>query len=191
MCPQNPEQEQAQWQVQAEAPALPQLDRRARTFVKKYVELGGHRCGERAALMAGYGKISAYQGGRSAAVKACILLKRHDIQQAIREEYQAMLYRNEQLQLEAERRAERRAMVSDLVDNLKQIVRDDKPHSKAAQLMRRLQGQPVKRVPGYCVCGDTVTEGYASCENCRLRHRLYRQVERAAKRSNLSRIYLP
>ena len=103
----------------------------------------------RAALMAGYGKISAYQGGRSAAVRACILLKRHDIQKAIRE-YRAMLYRNEQLQLEAERRADYRAMVGELIDNLKQIVRDDKPHSRAAQELRRLQGLPVKRVPGYC-----------------------------------------
>ena len=176
--------------AQAAAAVLPDLDRKARAFVQKYVDLGAHRCGERAALMAGYGKISAYQGGRSAAVKACNLLKRADIQKAIRE-YRDMLYRSEQLRREAEQRAANRAMINTIIDSLKMHVSDNQPHSRAAQTMRRLQGQPVKRVPGYCVCGDPVTEGYASCEPCRIKHRYYRQVERAAKRYTLPHTYPP
>ena len=69
-------------------------------------------------------------------------------------------------------------------------VSDSQPQSRAAQVLRRLQGQPVKRVPGYCVCGEPVTEGFASCEPCRVRHRYYRQAERAAKRRTLPRTYL-
>ena len=185
------EQDRRDRAIEAAAAVLPKLNKRALVFVKKYVELGAKwGAGERAAIMAGYGKISAYQGGRSAAVRACNLLKRADIQKAIRE-YRDMLYRSEQLQAEAEKRAERRAMVSGLIDNLKQIVRDDKPHSKVAQTLRRLQGQPVKRVPGYCVCGEPVTEGYASCEPCRIKHRYYRQAERTAKRYTLPHTYPP
>ena len=149
-------------------PVLPKLDKRKRLFIQKYVELGASwGAGERAAIMAGYGKISAYQGGRSAAVRACNLLKRADIQRAIRE-YRTMLYRSEQLRREAEQRAANRAMINTIIDSLKMHVSDEHPQSVAAQTMRRLQGQPVKRVPGYCVCGDPVTEGYASCEPCRI-----------------------
>ena len=176
------EEERALRAKQEAAPALPQLDPTARTFVKKYVDLGASwGCGERAALMAGYGKISAYQGGRSAAVRACVLLKKPVIQKAIRE-YQDMLYRSEQLQAEKEHRAGQRALLDSMIANLKKFVQADKPQSKAAQVLRRLTGQPVKRMPGYCVCGDKATEGYASCEPCRVKHRHYRQSERAAKR---------
>ena len=168
--------------IEAAQAVLPKLDNRKRLFIQKYVELGAKwGAGERAALMAGYGKISAYQGGRSAAVKASVLLKRADIQRAIRE-YRTMLYQSEQLRLAAEKRAANRAMINTIIDNLKMHVSDSQPQSRAAQVLRRLQGQPVKRVPGYCVCGDPVTEGYASCEPCRVKHRLYRQSERAAKR---------
>ena len=176
--------------IEAAQAVLPKLDNRKRLFIQKYVELGAKRgAGERAALMTGYGKISAYQGGRSAAVKASVLLKRADIQKAIRE-YRDMLYRSEQLRLAAEKRAANRAMINTIIDNLKMHVSDDKPNSPAAQTLRRLQGQPVRRVPGYCVCGDPVTEGYASCEPCRVKHRYYRQAERAAKRRTLPRTYL-
>ena len=140
--------------------------------------------------MAGYGKISVHQGGRAAAVRASGFLKRDDIQRAIRE-YRGMLYQSEQLRLEAERRAQHRAMVNGLIDTLKQHVSDDKPNSKAAQTLRRLQGQPVKRLPGHCVCGDPVTPGYASCEPCRVKHRHYRRAERAAKRCTLPHTYPP
>ena len=139
--------------------------------------------------MAGYGKISANQGGRSAAVKSSVLLKRPDIQKAIRE-YKAELYRSEQLRKEAQRRADARAMINTLIDNLKPHVSNDKPHSRTAKVLRRLQGQPVERVPGYCRCGDPVTPGYASCEPCRVKHRHYMQAERATKRCNLQRSYL-
>ena len=88
----------------------------------------------------------------------------------------------EQVRLAAEQRAANRAMINTIIDNLKMHVSDSQPQSRAAQVLRRLQGQPVKRVPGYCVCGDPVTEGYASCEPCRVKHRHYRQAERAAKR---------
>ena len=175
--------------IEAAQAVLPKLDNRKRLFIQKYVELGAKRgAGERAALMAGYGKISASQGGRSAAVKASVLLKRADIQKAIRE-YRDMLYQDEQVRLAAEQvrlaaeqRAANRAMINTIIDNLKMHVSDSQPQSRAAQVLRRLQGQPVKRVPGYCVCGDPVTEGYASCKPCRIKHRLYRQAERAAKR---------
>ena len=177
--------------AQAAAAVLPDLDRKARAFVQKYVELGAkHGAGERAALMAGYGKISAYHGGRSAAVRACNLLKRADIQRGIRE-YQDLLYQSEQLRLAAEKRADTRAMINTIIDNLKMHVSDSQPQSRAAQVLRRLQGQPVKRVPGYCVCGDKATDGYASCEPCRVKHRHYRQAERAAKRCTLPRTFLP
>ena len=168
--------------IEAAQAVLPKLDNRKRLFIQKYVELGAKwGAGERAALMAGYGKISAYQGGRSAAVKASVLLKRADIQKAIRE-YRTMLYQSEQLRQEAQRRADARAMINTIIDSLKMHVSDSQPQSRAAQVLRRLQGQPVKRVPGYCVCGEPVTEGFASCEPCRVKHRHYRQAERAAKR---------
>ena len=167
--------------IEAAQPVLPKLDNRKRLFIQKYVELGASwGVAEKAAIMAGYGKISAYQGGRSAAVKASVLLKRADIQKAIRE-YRDMLYRSEQVRLAAEKRAANRAMINTIIDNLKMHVSDSQPQSRAAQVLRRLQGQPVKRVPGYCVCGDPVTEGYASCKPCRIKHRHYRQAERAAK----------
>ena len=168
--------------IEAAQPVLPKLDNRKRLFIQKYVELGASwGVAEKAALMAGYGKISASQGGRSAAVKASVLLKRADIQKAIRE-YRDMLYRSEQLRLAAEKRAANRAMINTIIDNLKMHVSDDNPNSLAAQTLRRLQGQPVRRVPGYCVCGEPVTEGFASCEPCRVKHRHYRQAEIAAKR---------
>ena len=176
------EQDRRDKAVEAAQPVLPKLDNRKRLFIQKYVELGASwGVAEKAALMAGYGKISASQGGRSAAVKACVLLKRADIQKAIRE-YKDMLYRSEQLRQEAQRRVDARAMINTIIDNLKMYVSDSQPQSRAAQVLRRLQGQPVKRVPGYCVCGEPVTEGFASCEPCRVKHRLYRQAERAAKR---------
>ena len=176
------EQDRRDKAIEAAAAVLPKLNKRALAFVKKYVDLGAKwGAGEQAALMAGYGKISAHQGGRSAAVKACNLLKRADIQKGIRE-YKDLLYQSEQLRLAAEIRADARAMINTIIDNLKMHVSDDNPKSVAAQTLRRLQGQPVKRVPGYCVCGDPVTEGYASCEPCRVKHRHYRQAERAAKR---------
>ena len=175
--------------IEAAQPVLPKLDNRKRLFIQKYVELGASwGVAEKAALMAGYGKISASQGGRSAAVKASVLLKRADIQKAIRE-YRDMLYRSEQLRLAAEQNSGRhaRAMINTIIDNLKMHVSDSQPQSRAAQVLRRLQGQPVKRVPGYCVCGDRVTEGYASCEPCRVKHRHYRQAERAAKQQEQRR----
>ena len=176
------EQDRRDKAVEAAQPVLPKLDNRKRLFIQKYVELGAKwGVAEKAALMAGYGKISASQGGRSAAVKACVLLKRADIQKAIRE-YKDMLYRSEQLRQEAQRRADAWAMINTIIDNLKMYVSDSQPQSRAAQVLRRLQGQPVKRVPGYCVCGEPVTEGFASCEPCRVKHRHYRQAERAAKR---------
>ena len=185
------EQERRDRAIEAAQPAYPKLNDRQRLFVQRYVELGGgHGTATQAALMAGYGKISASQGGRSAAVRACNFLKRPDIQKAIRE-YKAELYRSEQLRKEAQRRADARAMINTIIDSLKMHVSDNQPHSRAAQTMRRLQGQPVKRVPGYCVCGDPVTEGYASCEPCRIKHRYYRQVERAAKRYTLLHTYPP
>ena len=185
------EQDRRDKAIEAAQAVLPKLDNRKRLFIQKYVELGASwGAGERAAIMAGYGKISASQGGRSAAVRACNLLKRADIQKAIRE-YRDMLYRSEQLRLAAEKRADARAMINTLVDNLKMHVLAEHPQSRIAQTLRRLQGQPVKRVPGYCVCGDVVTEGYASCEPCRVRHRHYRQAERAAKRCTLPSTYLP
>ena len=176
------EQDRRDKAVEAAQPVLPKLDNRKRLFIQKYVELGASwGVAEKAALMAGYGKISASQGGRSAAVKACVLLKRADIQKAIRE-YKDMLYRSEQLRQEAQRRADAWAMINTIIDNLKMYVSDSQPQSRAAQVLRRLQGQPVKRAPGYCVCGEPVTEGFASCEPCRVKHRHYRQAERAAKR---------
>ena len=133
------EQDRRDKAVEAAQPVLPKLDNRKRLFIQKYVELGASwGAGERAAIMAGYGKISAYQGGRSAAVRACNLLKRADIQRAIRE-YRTMLYQSEQLRIEAQRRAEARAMINTLIDNLKPLVSDDKPHSPAAKALRRLQ----------------------------------------------------
>ena len=185
------EQDRRDKAIEAAQAVLPKLDNRKRLFIQKYVELGAKwGAGERAAIMAGYGKISAYQGGRSAAVRACNLLKRADIQRAIRE-YRTMLYQSEQLRREAEQRADARALINTIIDNLKQHVSDDKPNSSAAQTLRRLQGQPVRRVPGYCVCGEPVTEGYASCEPCRIKHRYYRQAERSAKRCNLPHTYPP
>ena len=185
------EQDRRDKAIEAAQAVLPKLDNRKRLFIQKYVELGAKwGAGERAAIMAGYGKISAYQGGRSAAVRACNLLKRADIQRAIRE-YRTMLYQSEQLRKEAQRRADARAMINTLIDNLKPLVSDDKPNSPAAKALRRLQGQPVNRVPGYCVCGDPVTEGYASCEPCRIKHRHYRQAERSAKRCTLPHTYPP
>ena len=176
------EQDRRDKAIEAAQPVLPKLDNRKRLFIQKYVELGASwGAGERAALMAGYGKISAYQGGRSAAVRACNLLKRADIQRAIRE-YRTMLYRSEQLRKEAQRRADAQAMINTLIDNLKPLVSDDNPHSPAAKALRRLQGQPVDRLPGYCGCGDPVTPGYASCEPCRVKHRHYMQGVRAKER---------
>ena len=183
------EQDRRDKAIEAAQPVLPKLDNRKRLFIQKHVELGASwGVAEKAAIMAGYGKISAYQGGRSAAVKASVLLKRADIQRAIRE-YRTMLYQDEQVRLAAEQvrlaaeqRAANRAMINTIIDNLKMHVSDSQPQSRAAQVLRRLQGQPVKRVPGYCVCGDPVTEGYASCKPCRIKHRHYRQAERAAKR---------
>ena len=184
------EQERRDRAIEAAQPAYPKLNDRQRLFVQRYVELGASwGAAEKAAIMAGYGKISASQGGRSAAVRSSNFLKRADIQKAIRE-YKAELYRSEQLQKEAQRRADARAMIDNLITNLKPLVSDDKPFSRTAKLLRRLQGQPVDRLPGYCVCGDTVTPGYASCEPCRVKHRHYRQAERAAKRCTLPRTYL-
>ena len=184
------EQDRRDKAVEAAQAVLPKLDNRKRLFIQKYVELGASwGVAEKAALMAGYGKISASQGGRSAAVKASVLLKRADIQKAILE-YKDMLYQDEQVRLAAEQRADARAMINTIIDNLKMYVSDSQPQSRAAQVLRRLQGQPVKRVPGYCVCGEPVTEGFASCEPCRVRHRYYRQAERAAKRRTLPRTYL-
>ena len=177
--------------IEAAQAVLPKLDNRKRLFIQKYVELGASwGVAEKAALMAGYGKISASQGGRSAAVKASVLLKRADIQRAIRE-YRTMLYQDEQVRLAAEQRAANRAMINTIIDNLKMHVSDSQPQSRAAQVLRRLQGQPVKRAPGYCVCGEPVTEGFASCEPCRVKHRHYRQAERAAKRCTLPHTYPP
>ena len=185
------EQERRDRAIEAAEAVLPKLDNRKRLFIQKYVELGASwGAGERAAIMAGYGKISASQGGRSAAVRACNLLKRADIQRAIRE-YRTMLYRSEQLRKEAQRRADAQAMINTLIDNLKPLVSDDKPFTRTAKLLRRLQGQPMERIPGYCLCGDTVTPGYASCKPCRIKHRHYRQAERAAKRCTLPSTYLP
>ena len=65
------EQERRDKAIEATQPAYPKLNDRQRLFVQRYAELGvGHGTATRAALMAGYGKISASQGGRSAAVKA-------------------------------------------------------------------------------------------------------------------------
>ena len=176
------EQERRDRAIEAAQPAYPKLNDRQRLFVQRYVELGGgHGTATRAALMAGYGKISASQGGRSAAVKASVLLKRADIQKAIRE-YKAELYRGEQLRKEAQRRADARAMIDSLITNLKPLVSDDNPHSRTAKLLRRLQGQPVERIPGYCSCREPVTPGYSSCEPCRVKHRHYMQGVRAKER---------
>ena len=90
------EQDRRDKAIEAAQPVLPKLDKRKRLFIQKYVELGASwGVAEKAALMAGYGKISASQGGRSAAVKASVLLKRASIQRAIRE-YKDELYRSEQ-----------------------------------------------------------------------------------------------
>ena len=176
------EQERRDRAIEAAQPAYPKLNDRQRLFVQRYVELGASwGAAEKAALMAGYGKISASQGGRSAAVKASVLLKRADIQRAIRE-YKDELYRSEQLRKEAQRRADAQAMINTLIDNLKPLVSDDNPHSPAAKALRRLQGQPVDRLPGYCVCGEPVTPGYASCEPCRINTRHYMQGWRAKER---------
>ena len=70
------EQDRRDKAIEAAQAVLPKLDNRKRLFIQQYVELGAKwGAGERAAIMAGYGKISAYQGGRSAAVKASVLLR--------------------------------------------------------------------------------------------------------------------
>lgn len=180
------EQEQAQREARAAEPAFPKLTDKRRAFVQKYVELGASwGAGERAALLAGYGKISAAQGGRAASVHACNLLKRPDVLQAIRE-YQARLARDEQLRREAERREQVRAETARLIEALKPLVSDrGKQQSGAARLLRRLQGQAMQRIPGRCVCGEPVTEGYASCEPCRVKHRDYRRAEQARKKNQV------
>ena len=66
------------------APVLRTLTDKRQAFVRLYVEQG-QRNGERAALRAGFGLASAANGGRAAAVMACWLRKRADIQKAIRE----------------------------------------------------------------------------------------------------------
>ena len=57
------EQDRRDKAIEAAQAVLPKLDNRKRLFIQKYVELGAKswvRSRERAALMAGYGKISCH-----------------------------------------------------------------------------------------------------------------------------------
>ena len=158
------------------------------------MELGAKwGAGERAAIMAGYGKISAYQGGRSAAVRASVQPVKAGGYTKSDKGVSGFAYigaNSYGVRLTSGRHA--RALINTIIDNLKMHVSDKHPNSPAAQTLRRLQGQPVRRVPGYCVCGDPVTEGYASCEPCRVKHRHFTdRLRRAAKRCTLPHTYPP
>ena len=169
------------------APILPTLTDKQRAFVRLYVEQG-KRNGERAALRAGYGVASAANGGRSAAVSASRLLKRADIQKAIREvvSERAERLRRDQtmlaaLESELERRALRR-IVAGIADELEPVGRMRGPQSKAARLARRYRGQTMLRLPGRCRCGEQSDPGTASCAPCRRERRHYRRRYRANRR---------
>ena len=125
----------------------------------------------RTLLRAGYSSASAGRGGRAAAVRACKLLKDTEIRRAIDE-------------IRAERAAALSALAAErgrqkLRAKLSAIAVADGPQSAAARILRRLDRQPVVRVPDHCRCGGPVTPGCASCESCRFRRREYRRRWRA------------
>ena len=169
------------------APVLPTLTKQRRAFVRLYVEQG-KRNGERAALRAGYGRASAANGGRAAAVYASRLLKRADIQKAMRELDSERAHENRRIrqQIKAiEAELDRRAMLEfrELEASAWEAMgRLRGPQSKAARLARRLRGLTALRLPGRCRCGEQADPGAASCAPCRRERRHYRRRYRARRR---------
>ena len=175
------------------APVLPTLTAQRRAFVRFYVEQG-KRNGERAALRAGYGVDSAANGGRAAAVYACRLLKRADIQKAIRELVSERAERLRAIETELKRRREDRAMLeavgiesmTELCESMAGLLEDAGRRlglqSKAAREARRWRRQAVLRLPGRCRCGRRADPGLKSCAPCRRERRHYRRTYRARRR---------
>ena len=173
------------------APALPQLTDLQRAFVHHYVANGGN--GERAAIKAGYSKESTARGSRAAAVAACRLLKRSDIQHAIGEAKTEQVRQARMRQIKSaienvlRHRAEGHAGTSidgvRVTENLIQAMivagATVGPQSNLARAFRRLHGQPVLRLPGHCRCGVPALSGMASCPSCRRERRDYRRWYRA------------
>ena len=165
-----------------EAEPVPSLTDRQAAFVRAYVESGN---GERAALAAGYGALSASRGGRAAAVAACRLLRRAGIRDAIAAAIEAAKRKALKAAVRAElarRRVQQAAHRESLIAALAPLAAMCGPQSGAARLCRRMRGEPVLREPGRCRCGARADPRYASCAPCRHRHRDYRRATRERER---------
>ena len=172
---------------QRAASALSLLTTKRQAFVRYYVEQG-QRNAERAALRAGIGAESAANGGRAASVYACRLLKRDEVQAAIRElVIEAGRKRMSDQKMLAALLAEldRRAMLRTLdrvADQMEAASHRHGPQSTAARAARRFRRQAVLRLPGHCRCGKRADPDRASCTPCRRSRRDYRRECRAARR---------
>ena len=181
-----------EWERKA-APILPALTDMQQAFVRLYIEQG-QRNATQAARLAGYGEQSMANGGSAARVAGCRLLKRADIQKAIREvvsERAERLRRDRALLAALEAERDRRAMLeamgvesmAELRESMTELLEDAGrrlgPQSKAARLARRYRGQAMLRLPGRCRCGEQSDPGTASCAPCRRERRHYRRRYRA------------
>ena len=176
-----------QW-TRKSAPILRTLTDMQQAFVRFYVEQG-QRNATQAARRAGYGEQSTANGGGAARVAGCRLLKRADIQKAIREIVSERAERRRKLQrelkaLKAEKH--RRAMIREymprIVEQWEAIASTRGPQSKAARMARRLRGQTMLRLPGRCRCGEPTDPGLKSCAPCRRYRRQYRRRYRLRRR---------
>ena len=174
---------------QPPASALSLLTIKQQAFVRYYVEQG-QRNASQAARLAGYGEQSTVNGSSAARVAGCLLLKRDDVQAAIREvadelvSERAEQRRRDQemlaaLQAELDRRAMLRAL-DRLADQMEAAAHRHGPQSTAARTARRFRRQAVLRLPGHCRCGARADSPKgASCAKCRRERRHYRRRYRA------------
>lgn len=178
----------------------PPLSPKRQAFVRAYVEHGN---ASRAAIEAGYCAESTARGGRGASKRGCLLLKRPEIQKAIRErrleveaERQANLEKmreavRERLAREEEQRREdlRDRMILELLELPSAAL----PQSGASRLIRRFLHHDHRRIPGLCRCGDPVTPGvhrggkyqdreFSSCASCRDKDRRRMAATRPSRR---------
>ena len=166
---------------EARRPAMSRLaNDMQRSFVAYLVEQG-QRNAERAALRAGYGVVSAANGGRAAAVAGCRLLKRTDIQAAIRE-YRGEVNAARKAAAHEQESREVRAAIAEFLPALEAQAVAAGPQSVIAREIRRARGQAMLRLPGHCRCGAVADPGLKSCAPCRRERRHYRRRQRARRR---------
>ena len=175
-----------QW-ARKSAPILRTLTDMQQAFVRFYVEQG-QRNATQAARRAGYGVQSTANGGSAPRVAGCLLLKRADIQKAIREvesELADRLRRDRELLAALKAEQERRKFLplrEEILGLLESAGRRHGPQSNAARDARRLRGRAVLRLPGRCRCGEQSDPGLKSCAPCRRERRHYRRRYRARRR---------